>query len=52
VPVGNVRLMLEAPSLDLGAGNSVSIDVEFQGAPGGAWLKADKAIQLLSEPNQ
>jgi hypothetical protein len=52
VPVGTVRLMFEAPSLDLGAGNSVSIDVEFQGAPGGAWLRTDKAIQLLSDPNQ
>ena len=51
-PVGSVRLTLAAPSLDLAAGNLVTIDVNFAGAPGGSWLRADKAIQLLSDPDQ
>jgi hypothetical protein len=51
-PVGTVRLTLVAPSLDPDEGNLVSVDVNFLGAPGGAWLKVDEAIQLLSDPNQ
>lgn len=49
-PVGNVRLMLVEPSLGLDAGNTASIDVDFAGAPGGAWLRVDSPIQLLSDP--
>jgi hypothetical protein len=48
--VGTVRLTLVAPSIDLNAGNTISIDVEFSGAPGGSWLRTQKAIQLLSDP--
>jgi hypothetical protein len=48
--VGEVRLTLAAPSLGLDAGNVASVDVEFSGAPGGRWLKADSPIQLLSDP--
>ena len=52
IPVGSVRLTLVAPSGDLDAGNTVSVNVDFSGAPGGAWLRAGEAIQLLSDPHQ
>jgi len=49
---GSVHLTLQTPSNNLNAGNTVSIDVEFLGAPGGSWLREEEAIQLLSDPNQ
>ncbi len=49
-PAGTVRLTLVAPSLDLNAGNTASVNVEFLGAPGGTWLRTEDAIQLLSDP--
>ncbi len=49
-PVGSVRLTLVEPSNALHAGNTASVNVDFLGAPGGTWLRADEAIQLLSDP--
>ncbi len=49
-PVGSVRLTLLVPSGTLDTGNTVSIDVDFSGAPGGSWRRLDEPIQLLSNP--
>ena len=51
-PVGTVRLRLTTPVTAPAAGNAVDVDVTFAGAPGGAWLRSNSNIQLLSDPAQ
>jgi len=48
-PAGTVRLLLSAPSTTAGSGNTANINVDFLGAPGGQWIRADTDIQELSD---
>ena len=51
-PAGSVKLKLVQPSSVLTAGNTVQVNVNFAGAPGGSWVRAVTPIQLLSDlPN-
>ena len=51
VVAGTITLTLTQPA-DAGveAGNSVSIDVTYQGSEGGTWLREDSTIVRLSQP--
>ncbi|MEM9529951.1 MAG: hypothetical protein AAGA23_03470 [Pseudomonadota bacterium] len=45
---GSMSLTLAQPSMDLSAGNRATVNVTYQGAEGGDWVRADVPIQRLS----
>ena len=47
---GSLTLTLVSPTDNLNAGNTASIDVDFQGLRGGSWVRTNAPIARISQP--